>query len=136
MKTNMKNRPVGWTTLEEAQELVRVGLDPGTADMWWAPDADTVIPTPYITKTDDETLIPAYKGAVPCWSLGALMELMPEIDNQLPSLRKCKNYYCVVYSDIATRLGDNQWQNGKTSTEAAYNMVCWLLKEGYLNPKS
>lgn len=80
MDTN-NNHPLGWTTLEEAKQLVDAGLPVETADMYWALDADTVVPTSYITKTDDETLIPAYKGAIPCWSLGALVQLLPRTIN-------------------------------------------------------
>ena len=123
------NRPLSWTTLEEAQQLVEAGLPVETADMYLAPDADTVVPTPYITKTDNETLIPAYKGAVPCWSLGALINLLPEI---LMDDIRC---YPVVRKPIYT----GQWQvayvNGlyetfhyETSIEAVIEMIIWLLK--------
>lgn len=49
-----------------------------TADCYHAVDAGVVVTSPYITKTDDETLVPGYKGAIPCWSLSALLDILPE----------------------------------------------------------
>ena len=123
-----------YTTIEQSKKLVELGLSPDTADMFYSRRP---------TKKSKYGVFPDFKPEgrlevftkvdLPCWSLGALLEVMPEIDNQLPSLRKYKNYYCVVYSDNVTRLGDNQWQNGKTPAEAAYNMVVWLLENGYID---
>jgi len=113
-----------YTIIEQSKKLVELGLNPDTADMCYSTFGVEAHPLHLILKNKDKLM--------PCWSLGALLEIMPEIDNQLPSLRKYKNYYCVVYSDNVTRLGDNQWQNGKTTTEAAFEMVCWLLENGYI----
>lgn len=126
------NRPLGWTTLEEAQQLVKAGLPVETADMYWAPDADTVVPTPYITKTDNETLIPAYKGAIPCWSLGALVSLLPEVS--MDGIR-C---YPVIRKPIYTGQWQTAYVNGlyvthhyETSIEAVIEMIIWLLNNKF-----
>lgn len=65
-----------YTTIEQSKKLMELGLDLKTADMYWAVDANIAITEPYITKIEHETLIPAYKGAIPCWSVGALLELL------------------------------------------------------------
>lgn len=126
-----------YTTIEQSKKLLELGLNPDSADMFYNEEPDECYPKdivdtkyPMVIREGQKHYLKEY--GVPCWSLGALLEIMPEIDNQLPSLRKYKNYYCVVYSDITTRLGDSQWQNGKTPAEAAYNMVVWLLENGYL----
>jgi hypothetical protein len=128
---------MNYTTIEQSNKLVELGLNPDTADMKWYYWKDEIDAPKVPTLGFDKAVLESYKNTqavyLPCWSLGALFEVMPEIDNQLPSLRKYKNYYCVVYSDNVTRLGDNQWQNGKTPTEAAYNMVVWLIENGYIN---
>ena len=75
-----ENRPLGWTTLEEAKQLMEAGLDPNTADM-------------YYEKTEEEPRWKSITGkdsaiamnlfsyrngyVVPCWSIGALIELFP-----------------------------------------------------------
>lgn len=120
---------MNYTTVEQSKKLLEFGLNPETADMWWTP-LNWQLTEYYVEVKQDGIGTP--KNPIPCWSLGALLELMPKIDNQLPSLRKCENYYCVVYSDIVTRLGDNQWQNGKTPLEAACNMIIWLLENDYI----
>jgi hypothetical protein len=117
-----------YTTIEQSKKLLELGLNPKSTDMGYLWNGCVFSEYPASKQTIFKKV-----GNIPCWSLGALFEVMPEIDNQLPSLRKYKNYYCVVYSDNVTRLGDNQWQNGKTPTEAAYNMVVWLIENGYIN---
>jgi len=135
------NRPLGWTTVEEAQQLIEAGLNPDTADMYWAPDAGTVVPTPYITKTDDETLIPAYKGAIPCWSLGALLELIPaEItysDFEPFKLgiskddNKDKSHYFIQYYSLYEG-GVFCETYGYTLVEASINMILYLLSNEFI----
>ena len=76
------NRPLGWTTLEEAKLLVDAGLDPNTADMSYNfvvckvingnPSEDWLLqPFPPDDNQPHEQL--------PCWSLGALEKLIPDI---------------------------------------------------------
>lgn len=64
------------TTLEQSHKLVELGIDLSTSDMYYCDKL--LIPEPYITKTEYETQVPAYKGAVPAWSLDALIDLLPE----------------------------------------------------------
>ena len=74
-------RPLGWTTLEEAKLLVDAGLDPNTADLCYCYDYD---------KSDFEltsvgfsnVIIPrysynnsVYERKIPCWSLGMLFDI-------------------------------------------------------------
>ena len=143
------NRPLGWTTLEEAKQLVEAGLSVETADMFWASDADTVIPTPYITKTDNETLIPAYKGAIPCWSLGALLKLMPKSISVLVDERSAY-FYGLEWQFandnslryIATNRGkclvdiySDHDIGGKSFIETALEMIIWLLNNKFYEQK-
>lgn len=63
-----------YTTIEQSRKLEKI-LPLESADMYWAQDANIIVAEPYISKTEDETLIPAYKGAIPAWSLAALLYL-------------------------------------------------------------
>jgi hypothetical protein len=121
------NRPLGWTTLEESKQLVEAGLPVETADMYQAPDAGTVVPTPYITKTDDETLIPAYKGAIPCWSLGALTQRLPRTIEQEYNLLINSEFY-VMYRHPFSK--DVKFVCSKSSflIENVKDAIIWLLK--------
>lgn len=114
------NHPLGWTTLEEAKQLVKAGLPVETADMhYWLAEGREYV---YTGKCSDS-------NGIPCWSLGALINLLPEI---LMDDIRC---YPVVRKPIYT----GQWQvayvNGlyktlhyETSIEAVMEIIIWLLK--------
>ena len=118
-------------------------LSPNTADMHY-PDyyfdgnAKGPCNTPYKEAIEDLFHVyinPKTKRLLPCWSLGALMEIMPKIheynnDNGCyPTL--CKGWdnglwHCVYRSSIhITKWYDNYM-------DAAFEMVCWLLENGYI----
>ena len=88
---------MNYTTIEQSNKLVELGLNPDTADMKWYYWKDEIDAPKVPTLGSDKAALESYKNTqavyLPCWSLGALLEVMPEIDNQLPSLRKYKNYY-------------------------------------------
>ena len=61
-----------YTTLEQSKKLVKLGLDPKTADMNWSiVDCETFIC--FENHSNYET--------VPCWSVGALIANLPVIRN-------------------------------------------------------
>lgn len=124
---------MNYTTIEQSKKLVELGLNPETADMCYPHfirhGADTYNKTPEIAEGID------YPYEMPCWSLGALMELMPKIKEDeddggcYPTL--CKGWdngqwHCVYRSSIhITKWYDN-------SIDAAFEIVCWLLENNYL----
>jgi len=131
------NRPLGWTTLEESKQLVEAGLPIETADMsykWDFDDSRYVIATTpaknwRAPKYAESTKI---KQVLPCWSLGALINLLPEV---LMDGIRC---YPVIRKPIYT----GQWQvayiNGlyethhyETSIEAVIEMLIWLLNNKF-----
>lgn len=79
------NRPLGWTTLDEAKRLVDAGLDPNTADMGYELDTQSPRATSFtqLEKYFKALYVsPIYEPmtkAYPCWSLGALLELIPKL---------------------------------------------------------
>jgi len=122
-----------YTTIEQSKKLLELGLNPGTADMHYIKiiRENDVIYMPELLYEDKEY-------DIPCWSLGALLEVMPK------SLEDEVNYYeiTVYYSGIGC-----EWYLGyitidmrrtlevfhNTSLiEAAYNMVVWLIENKYL----
>lgn len=70
-----------YTDLPQSKRLAEF-LPIESADYFHAPDAGVVVTEPYKLKEDDETIITGYKGAVPCWSLTALLELIPNYQLQ------------------------------------------------------
>lgn len=60
------------TTIEQSKELVRLGLDPATSDMWWIDDQLVAKSDKFDFPSNDE------ETTVHCaWSLSALLEVMP-----------------------------------------------------------
>lgn len=63
-------RPVGWTTVKEAAKLTKAGISPDTADLHYlgafmGEERASLYPS-----------APWRKSHSPCWSIGALLELM------------------------------------------------------------
>lgn len=137
------------TSLEQSQKLIELGIDTKTADMYHAPDANIIVAEPYITKAGDETLIPAYKGAIPAWSLTALLKLLPSeftTENEFGKYKyeiKIRKYKLTDDADIhQIGYGNYKWhENGSCSwkdmintgekeelLDAAFDMICLLLE--------
>ena len=78
-----------YTSIEESRKLVEARLDTRTADMFWATEINTVVPTPYVTDLGEgEYGVPCVES-LPCWSVGALLMSLPNrialngaVDNQ------------------------------------------------------
>ena len=68
-----------YTDIEQSKKLEEI-LPLESADYFHAPDAGIVVTEPYKLNEDDETVITAYKGAIPCWSLAALLNVLQRID--------------------------------------------------------
>ena len=100
-----------YTDLKQSKKLAEF-LPLESADYYHAPDANCVVTVPYITKSDTETLIPAYKGAIPCWSLAALLSVIREAIGY--TIYGVNNVY------MSCDLGDKPW---KLETEVYDNEV-------------
>lgn len=78
MATNRKTEePIGWTTIREGRKLLDAGVDTSTADMCYIIDDETkkFCMTPIALPYDSFTAKEFY---VPCWSLGAIMRILPD----------------------------------------------------------
>lgn len=131
------NRPLGWTTIEEAKKLVAAGLDPSTADMSYnwvecrVRDGNAVedwllMPSPIDDRQPYEQL--------PCWSLGALIELMPKEIRlyylyTLNIFTTYGNKHCVSYHSICENI---YAESESTLIESVVRCMFWLLENGYI----
>jgi hypothetical protein len=76
---NHKERPIGWTTIDEAKRLVAAQVDLNSADMNYVggPFTWTLSAVPSIAvKNNLFSFRQGYEW--PCWSLGALLQLIPK----------------------------------------------------------
>ena len=125
---------MNYTSIEQSKKLLSLGLSPKSADMFWMLDSKDyyeVVAVPYsesVTDNDD---------GIPCWSVGALWQLMPNIRTEHGIMRPksvkenskqfpFRYYYETLhYTDMCS-----------TPIEAAYNMVVWLLENGYIKTEN
>lgn len=137
-----------YTDIKQSKKLVELGIDVNTADMWYPPSlikygvVNEWWENPTIIK-DIEHSILKKEYYVPCWSLSALLELMPKSicikqsehsgyfyflewqfanDNSLRYVGHDGKCLIDIYSDH-----DVKW---KDSIDTAFEMICWLKENG------
>ena len=127
-----------YTTIEQSRKLVELGLNPLTADMCWVGDlinlTYNVIPSLHPYKQFN-TSNKINRCALPCWSLGALLEVIPyNISRNKAVYRLTMRKYMSRYEFYHENFGSVSTiiANGESPIEAAYNMVVWLLENGHI----
>lgn len=139
-----------FTDLEQSKKLVEI-LPLESADCFYA--ANVIITEPFITYLNGERNIPAYKGAIPCWSLAALMNLLPSEFTEVGKystttykihIRKYKftdevDLYQIAYGNYKIyEDGNSSWKDMINTGEkenlidAAFEMICWLKEDNKL----
>lgn len=148
-----ENRMIA-TTIEQSKHLLDLGLNPEFADMFYMMYKDGTKPC-----NGDENLKHIYqdeqgnwysldlyedyfeedcfkKNGVYALSLSALLELIP---NASVYKKEKDNWGCSSVDGSLNEEGDYaMWKDidgYKTPLEAAYNMVVWLLENGYIKTK-
>ena len=127
---NSNERPLGWTTLEESKQLIEAGLPVETADMsytWNFDDSRYIITTTpaknwIIPKYAESTKI---KQVLPCWSLGALVHLLPL---NIQTSKLYSGYPIVAYCIDQSLHSMTFAEKRETLIEACVEMTIWLLK--------
>lgn len=121
---------IHYTSIEQSKRLLKHGLGIETADMYYGlREYDT--PIPYSSLIDNFYS----KGEdIPCWSLGALLEVMPQVGDRFsnyPILVRNRDglYSFTDKMPFAEELDIDYY---KTPVEAAYKTVMWLLENGYI----
>lgn len=111
---------MNYTSIEQSKKLLELGLSPESADCMWEQHNTE---SPYITVKPHTTLgrsIGAH--AIPCWSVGALIALLPlgtTIHSHFTSVGVAYEIY--TEKERFERL---------SLFEALYDIIEWLLKQG------
>lgn len=129
-----KNNPnTNYTSIVQVRRLVKLGLDPNTADMRYVYDSSIAYydPIPQISGHQLEEPL-----TIPCWSLGRLLEIMPKYmksGNDYFELMVIPFYPAVKYYNEDTKTY-MEMRGGTDIMEAAVNMAERLLicKSTYL----
>lgn len=145
-----------YTSIEQSIHLEKLGLDIITADMFYNEEPDEnypkdIIDTKYPMVIREGQKHHLLEYGVPCWSLDALLEVMPPSIEKYDNINGCgcrKNYglnlfrsyyHCCGYSfgpslkeenhDTLCCFGCDSW------IDAAYKTVVWLIENGYIKTK-
>ena len=110
-----------YTTKEQSKELLKLGLNPETADMCFEyqkahwPDEPAYLDWPQCYKKHD-------KQDIPCWSLVALLNLIPNFELIAHDIAngRFRNYYIDS--------GFHQTEFKTSLIDSAFDMVVYLLK--------
>ena len=129
---------LNYTNIDQSNHLKELGLNPETADfvymflgcsMYFQKDTNTNCIFKLRTKYDARAS--RDKDNIPCWSVGALMKIIPKKNDSTPAL---------YYGDYSGEDFINKWfcscgENccgGDSPLDACYNLVVYLLENGYL----
>ncbi len=126
-----------YTDISQSKKLTEI-LPLESADMGW-----------YYTHNPNAARNQMYAGTkakdadIPCWSLAALVELMPPylfewergIDLNIYRNLNGKGWHVSYMPNNINDMQKDKFRqitNGDTLIDAAYNMVCWLIEQGYI----
>ena len=138
---NSNNRPLGWTTLKESKQLIEAGLPVETADMRYsfigehikeATENDYLLHTGSVDK-DSYTF--KHKFLIPCWSLGALMQLLPRTIEPGYNLLINPQFY-VIYMNHFSKDVKFVCDMSSFLIENVKDAIIWLLKTNYYGRQS
>lgn len=128
------------TTIDQSRKLVELGLNPDTADMCWTNHCygpvRSSMKSANMTIDDYKKLLERFADSnsadvfYPCWSLDALLEVMP-IEFTL-SREVIKGEVKHRLSYIFEELNEAGYFEGESYVDASVEGVMWLLKNGYI----
>ena len=144
---NDTKQQLGWCSLEQSKKLIEAGLDLNTADMTYTNESlhgveytsqFRVVPIKYneykenFDKVKSMLQTPCFWEIYPCWSLGRLIELMPEIAMLVyDSTGKIPSYFISIGPSES---GEDIFlsEQYSTSIEAAVSTIIWLLENNHI----
>jgi hypothetical protein len=125
----MSAQYLGWTTIKQAESLVKTGLDPDTADMYIPQDDNTPVVI--------ELSLKEHHAYYPCWSLGKLISLIPDniwnengydmffhLQNNYINYDHFNKEYDCYFNDFLSA--------GKGIVQNVVDTMIWLLEKGYV----
>lgn len=118
-----------YTSIEQSKKLLELGLSPESADNSWilSPVTNQYIRTASRYDCD---------GDIPCWSVGALRNLIPVGLNFEDGTVLFRNHNRIdgtwVYCFINANDDVVKIQFTGSDLRAAYDMVVWLLENNYI----
>lgn len=127
---------MNYTSIKQSKYLLKLGLKPDTADMWYSLDEDDLgYSIVYVGNEFDWDQID-FNRALPCWSVGSLIDLLPEtipyvVDNQTTALVNLQKdrvaYVCYGWDNIIV------FETGRGELiDCLVDTVEWLLQNKHI----
>lgn len=118
-----------YTDIEQSKKLAEI-LPLESADMFLAMNGTLPVMSKYI----DDGLVTADETAIPCWSLAALMELIPDIiEDYVLRIDKADSKYFIWYDKIGKGWsGAIVHPSSENFIDAAFEMIVWLKENNKL----
>lgn len=110
-----------YTNIEQSKELLKLGLNPDTADMYYTNKDEK--PTLGYNATTAEIHKKHNFLYVPCWSTGALKALMPDSVN-IVWFNGYEKGFCGYIMKLPNQSEPNLFDN-------EYELIVWLLENDY-----
>lgn len=130
-----------YTSIEQSIHLEKLGLDIMTADMFYNEEPDENYPKdiidtkyPMVIREGQKHHLEEY--GTPCWSLSALLEVMPDTiedkDGVTFGLNIEKRYAEYFNPSMGALYSIHHSVISDTTLDAAFEMVVWLIENGYI----
>lgn len=129
---------MNYTSIEQSEKLLKLGVNPETADMHYPDyyfDGNANGPCNTSYKEQIENLIhnfinPNTKRIVPCWSVGALLELIPT-----PVLSRIDEEKEILWYCNTIHFGENYFSYDgsyhNNAIDACIEVIEWLVNNGH-----
>lgn len=128
----MKNQVL---SIEQMQQLKELGVDTSKASMCWVRDAEG---NRTIEIHDEYCYEMSFLNPVPAFTLQDMLDMMPNIIE----VNECEcSLYIFFHEDGISVYYECGYDEQPaffcedSILESAYNMLCWLAENGYLNKK-
>jgi len=125
------------TTIEQSKYLLELGLSPDSADMEYCyiDEFNSGLQVKGDINAEVDRRLDMMFGVthIPAWSLSALLDVMP--NNDYWDIYLCQaqdGKWQSVFHDCEFSNGEYKDFIADTPFTAAYEMVCWLLKQGLI----
>lgn len=114
---------MNYTSKEQSKRLIELGLSKDTADMFY-PDTNELSEIRALPRciefVDD-------KAELPCWSVGALLEILLKEFPDGGIIPDNSGYW--AYGDES---GFGETRTCTTIIDALYEFICWALEKSYI----
>ena len=122
---------MNYTTIEQSKHLIELGLNPETADMSYPMLYNRAIDGGGKRISNHAELYKPIGEDLTCWSLGALLGMMPCIPNCTILFAILDGKYGICITPLDSGLALNEIE-ANTPFEVVYDMIVWLLENGYI----